>query len=315
MSNLDREADGTQLSIKPTQLSIKPLGAKIGLEIQGLNFSDPLEPTTVDRIQSLLIEGQFLSFPNQTLTPGRLFEISELFGKPEVNPIWSGMSENPAIIRAAKKAGEPDPLLCGPQTFGSFYKRPSKLVFAYSDDYSDDEPVNTDIICGSMTKAWKGLSKPVQDFVASLTAIHSAASVYAPSRDNAGLYVGQNCSQLAYSDAVYQTSEHPVVHTHPDTGLRSLFINQAHTLSIKGVGAIESRAILDFLWAHCARPEFGCRIVCHPKTFMIWDNRVSTIMLTEYEELRDRLLYFVTIKNEERLNPSPIWPSTSQVFV
>ncbi len=304
MSTLDdREADGTRLSIKP-------LGIKLGLEIQGLNFSNPLKPTTVDRIQSLLLEKQFLSFPNQDLTPERLLEISELFGMPEVSPIWSGMPENPAIIRAAKKAGEVDPLLCDPQTFGSFYKRPSKFVFAYF----DDESINADIICGSMTEAWKALSKPLQDFLAPLTAIHTASSVYAPSRENAGLYVGGNCSQLVYSDAVYQSSEHPIVHTHPDTGLRSLFINQAHTQSIKGLGKIESRTILNFLWAHCARPEFGCRIVCYAKNFVIWDNRVTTIMLTEYEKMKDRLLYLIATRNEERLNPSPIWPTTAKAF-
>lgn len=303
MRALDREADGTQFSIKP-------LGVKLGLEIQGLDFSNPLEPTTIDRIQSLLLKKQFLSFPNQNLTPERIFEISELFGKPEVSPIWSGMSGNPAIIRVAKRGGEADPLLCDPQTFGSFYKQPSKFIFAYY----DDDSVNADIICASMTEAWKALSKPIQDFLAPLTAIHSASSVYGSNRKNAGLYVGQNGSQLAYSDAIYQTSEHPIVHTHPDTGLRSLFVNKAYTQSIKGLGETESRAILNFLWAHCARPEFGCRIVCYAKNFTIWDNRVTTIMLTEYDSLKDRLLYLVATRNEEGLNPSPIWPVKSEVF-
>ncbi len=310
MSTLDRELDREAREENGTRLSIKPLGVKFGVEIQGLDFSQPLKPKTVDLIQSLLLEKQFLSFPNQDLTPERLFEISELFGKPEVSPIWSGMSENPAIIRATKQAGGADPLLCDPQTFGSFYQRPSKFVFAYY----DDESINADIICASMTEAWKALSKPIQDFLTPLTAIHSASSVYAPSRKNAGLYVGENCSQLAYSDAVYQTAEHPIVHTHPDTGLRSLFINQAHTESIKGLAEIESRAILDFLWAHCARPDFGCRIVCYQKNFLIWDNRVTTIMLTEYEKMKDRLLYLVATGNEEGLNPSPIWPTTAKAL-
>lgn len=303
MSTIGSEANGTKLSVKP-------LSVKLGLEIQGLDLSEKLEPTTVDQIQILLLEKQFLSFRNQDLTPNRIVEISELFGKPEVSPIWSGMSENPAIIRAAKRAGEADPLLCDPQTFGSFYEQPSKFVFAYY----DDDSVNADIVCGSMTEAWNALSKPFQDFLDPLTAIHSASSVYAPTQENTGLYVGQNSSQLAYTDAVFQTSEHPMVHTHPDTGQRSLFINQAHTQYIKGIGASESRAILDFLWAHCAKPQFGCRIVCYAKTFVIWDNRVATIMLTEYEKMKDRLLYLVATKNEEMLNPSSIWPAASELL-
>jgi hypothetical protein len=41
---------------------------------------------------------------------------------------------------------------------------------------------------------------------------------------------------------------------------------------------------------------------------------VATIMLTEYEQMKDRLLYLIATRNEESLNPSPIWPTTPEVF-
>jgi hypothetical protein len=41
---------------------------------------------------------------------------------------------------------------------------------------------------------------------------------------------------------------------------------------------------------------------------------VTTIMLTEYEKMKDRLLYLIATRNEERLNPSPIWPTTAKAF-
>jgi taurine dioxygenase len=292
------------------ELSSSLLGLNVGLEIQGLDLSNALDPTTVDEIQNLLLEKQFLTFPNQDLTPARVLEIAKRFGHPEVNPIQVGMPHHPEIIRMAKRASEPDPLLSDARTIGSFYAQPSKFVFAYCDDPS----VNSDIICSSMTEAWNGLSKPIQDFLEPLTALHSAASVYAPNQENTDLYVGRASSQLEYSDAVYQTSEHPIVHTHPDTGLRSLFINPAYTQCINEIAKKESCAILDFLWQHCARPEFGCRIVSYPKTLSIWDNRVTTTMLTEHANTKARLLYMVSTRNEEAINPSPIWPTPSQVF-
>lgn len=293
------------------ELSSSLLGVNVGLEIQGLDLSNALDPTTVDEIQNLLLEKQFLTFPNQNLTPARVLEIAKRFGHPEVSPIWTGMPNNPEIIRMAKRASESDPLLCDAQTIGSFYAQPSKFIFAYCDDPS----LNSDIICSSMTEAWNGLSKPIQDFLEPLTALHSAALLYAPTQENTDLYVGRASSQLDYSDAVYQTSEHPIVHTHPDTGLRSLFINPAYTLCINEVAKKESRAILDFLWQHCARPEFGCHVVSYPKTLAIWDNRVTTTMLTEHTNTKSRLLYMVSTRNEETLNPSPIWPTPSEVVV
>jgi hypothetical protein len=37
-------------------------------------------------------------------------------------------------------------------------------------------------------------------------------------------------------------------------------------------------------------------------------------MLTEHANAKARLLYMVSTRNEEAINPSPIWPTPSQVF-
>jgi taurine dioxygenase len=174
---------------------------------------------------------------------------------------------------------------------------------------------NSDLIFASLTEAWKGLSKPMQNFLEALTAIHSGAADFDPAIAGARHFHGGSDSPLIYSDAIYQRTEHPVVHTHHDTGKRSLFVNQTFTETIKGLEKEESRTLLDFLFRHSSRPEYGCRIVAHPKTLTIWDNQTTTQMFTEYEKERSRLLYFVAIGSEESLNASPNWPPNSHLSV
>jgi taurine dioxygenase len=59
-------------------------------------------------------------------------------------------------------------------------------------------------------------------------------------------------------------TEQPVVATHPETGRRMLFVSELMTREIVGMSERESRAVLDFLFAHQTRPEFQCRFHWRP---------------------------------------------------
>jgi taurine dioxygenase len=292
-------------------LILRPIGIRIGAEVRGLDLRDGIGTRSIDQIQEALLKHQVLSFPDQYLSPLEMLKIAKIFGRPEIHPIWGGMRGIPEVVRISRPAGESDPLSSRPKTASSFFSRPSKIILTYT----DDEVANSDLIFASLTEAWKGLSKPMQNFLESLTAVHSGAADFDPTIAGARHFRGGSDSPLIYSDAIYERTEHPVVHTHHDTGKRSLFVNQAFTETIKGLGKEESRMLLDFLFRHSSRPEYGCRIVAHPKTLTIWDNQTTTQMFTEYEEERSRLLYIVAIGSEESLNASPNWPPSSHVSV
>jgi taurine dioxygenase len=70
-------------------------------------------------------------------------------------------------------------------------------------------------------------------------------------------------------------AEHPIVRTHPETGHKSLYVNEAHTSGIKGMSDAESAPLLQFLFAHQVKPEFTCRFRWDRDCIAFWDNRCA----------------------------------------
>lgn len=69
---------------------------------------------------------------------------------------------------------------------------------------------------------------------------------------------------------------HPVIRTHPITGWKGLFVQPGFTKSIVGLGANESRMLLQFLFAHVAGGhDFQLRFKWTEDTVAIWDNRCT----------------------------------------
>ncbi|MBT5110839.1 MAG: TauD/TfdA family dioxygenase [Rhodospirillaceae bacterium] len=73
-------------------------------------------------------------------------------------------------------------------------------------------------------------------------------------------------------DALAETY-HPIARTHPETGRKTLFINPGHTTHVEGLGAAESRDLLDALYAVCLAPEHIYRHKWRVGDTVVWDNR------------------------------------------
>ena len=66
---------------------------------------------------------------------------------------------------------------------------------------------------------------------------------------------------------------HSVVRIHPETKRKGIFVNQLFTSHLEGVSEYESRALLNLLFEHIARPEFTCRFHWENDSVAFWDNR------------------------------------------
>ncbi|PVH72612.1 TauD-domain-containing protein [Cadophora sp. DSE1049] len=121
-----------------------------------------------------------------------------------------------------------------------------------------------DTLWSSQYAAYDALSAPMQKYLESLTALHSAQI--------------QAETSIALGRAVRRepvVSEHPVVRSHPVTGWKSLFFNPGFVTKIVGIPTLESDVIINYLNEVVATThEFHVRFQWGNDDIAFWDNRI-----------------------------------------
>jgi taurine dioxygenase len=122
-----------------------------------------------------------------------------------------------------------------------------------------------DTMWASMYAAYEALSDAMQRLLSGLRAVH----------DGSGFQRSARKAQHREDLEKDQTAVHPVVRTHPVSGRKGIFVNSVFTRRIEGMKPAESRALLEFLFAHVASPDWSCRLRWRPGTIAMWDNRCT----------------------------------------
>ncbi len=91
--------------------------------------------------------------------------------------------------------------------------------------------------------------------------------------------------------------EAPIVRTHPVTGRKGLFINEAHTSRITGLPEDEGATLLARLCAHIVRPEFRFEHQWRAGDLLMWDNvAVQHRANFDYDLPLRRLMHRTTVR-------------------
>jgi taurine dioxygenase len=275
------------------RIETRPLSGALGAEIGGVDLRGPLDDGTFGAIHRAFIDFGVLCFRGQQLTPQQQVAFARRFGPLDVHPIVTGTEDIPELVRVLKPAGESASFGVGWHSDNSFFEQPSLGSVVYGVTIP---PYGGDTLFASMGKAYAALSDPMQRFLDGLRAVHSASRAYDPKVTGEHKYRGAAPITYRYDErAINAEVLHPVIRTHPESGRKSVYVNQMFTQHIVGLSSSESRALLEFLYAHCVRPEFTCRVRWQPGTLTMWDNRsVQHYAVDDYQEF-ERLMYRVTI--------------------
>ena len=148
-----------------------------------------------------------------------------------------------------------------------------------------------DTLFADMYKAYDALSDGMKKTLEEMRAVHSNAHVFGA----AGAYKATDQGAGFKGENMVGEAVHPVVITHPLSGRKALYVNAAFTTHFEGWTWAESKPLLDYLYAHAARPEFTCRFEWREGSVAFWDNRATWhYALNDYHGQR-RLMHRITI--------------------
>ncbi len=252
------------------RLHVESLTDVIGAEVQGVDLAKPLEPDSLREIQRAFLEHHLIVFRDQTLTPEQQQAFGAPFGRFTIHPFRPSIPGYPELLTIAKEPDERRNVGGGWHTDMTFVQAPPKGSMLYAIEVPPDG--HGDTLFSSSEAAYQALSSGMKRLLAGLTGVHCAERVH-----GVGATAGENAFRrtAATKPEATRMTLHPVVRTHPESGRKCLFVNPSFTLRFDAMTEQESRPLLEYLFAHMAKPEFVVRVRWRAGTLVLWDNRCT----------------------------------------
>jgi taurine dioxygenase len=247
--------------------AVAPLTPGVGGLVTGLDLARPLSDAVVAKLKAALAERHVLFFEGQTLDPATQRDFAARFGELHVHPVYPHVDGVPEITSIETR---PDDLPDNDNwhTDVTFIETPPFGAILTPRILPSS---GGDTLWGSNVAAYEALSTPIRSLLDRLTAEHSFETGFPRRRWG----VGPRKEKWEKAVAANPPVVHPVIRTIED-GRRGLFVNSGFTSRILELHEKESDALLTFLFAHLAKPEFTIRWRWKLGDVAFWDNRLST---------------------------------------
>jgi alpha-ketoglutarate-dependent taurine dioxygenase len=235
-----------------------------GVAISGIDLSRPLPPGSRRRILDAFLAAHVVVFPDQRLSREAQFAFTTNFGEiegPEKSRAQGKRQRVAHVISNLDSAGNPIDRSSSPvgnyrwHTDKPYYRTPPAITTLYGVELpstgGDTEFANTAIGYAALPEATKRRIAPLRVVF------------------RWGAVLGQ---PPAPGPAHPPPVDHPLVRTHPETGLPALYLGN-HASHILGLPAADGANLLEALLAHTTQPEFVYTHRWRKGDLVMWDNR------------------------------------------
>jgi taurine dioxygenase len=278
-----------------SRLTVKPLGYALGAEVTGLDLRKPLDDLARREIVEAWRKHLVLVFPGQDLSPTEHIAFSANFGELESNDFQPAYRDpqHPEILLVTNKRtnGKPSETRNTGRNWHTdltYTLAPAKAALLLC---KEKPAVGGDTMWANLYLGYETLSRPMQEFVEKLEAVHDVSLVKGIEKRD----------PLKVADMKRRNPPviHPVVRVHPETGRKSLLIGQ-RIRGFVGMTEEESAAILAFLNEHATSPEFVYRHRWSVGDIVMWDNRCTMhVALPDFDQTQIRHMLRCSLVGEK----------------
>lgn len=258
--------------LKFRRIEVRPANGTIGAEIRGVELARALDDETWAEIRQAFHDYLVVWFPGQPLTHEQHLAFARRFGPLMQMPQLHQVDGHPELHVIKRDAGDTGRVVGENWHSDSTYmEQPPGAVVMRAVTVPE---FGGDTGFLNMVAAYEALSPALRKVLAGLNAVHSATRIYgsaylAQDRRFSGVKTGMD---VAAGD---REMVHPLVCTHPGSGRRFLYVNKVYVQRIEGMTDDESRPLLQFLYEHCSRFEWTCRVRWAKDQVLVWDNRAA----------------------------------------
>jgi taurine dioxygenase len=307
---LDFELEETEMAVvlERQKIEVKPTGAALGADIEGVDLARELSLDAVDAIKQAWADHLVLRFRGQRLDDDQLIRFSAHFGELDWAPVIAASRVKiPGEDRYVESVEEGRRYISVISNIVENGKAIGALG-AYESVWHTDMSYNPEPPCASALYA---LEAPPSGGDTGF------ANMYFAYETMPGELRQQVEGRLCRHDSTYNSAgelrrgfsevtdprkapgaDHPIIRTHPVTGRRALFLGRRRNAYILGLELEESDRLLDALWAHAARPELTWYQQWRVGDLVLWDNRCVMHRRDEFDPNSRRLMHRSQIKGD-----------------
>ena len=268
-------------------MKIVPFSPGCGVEICDQQLND-LNDTELAELRSTFDEYGLVVFRDQEFEPEQHLRFAKRFGDIVLNKFFKPVDGFPDIAEVRKEKSQQTNIGGGWHTDHSYDEVPAMGSILVARQLPE---TGGDTYFANLYTAYEGLSSGLQNTLESLQAVHSNTHLYGEK----GYYKTTDIAdQLGGMDRVGDAT-HPVVIVHPNSGRKALYVNPAHTIRFDGWSVEESRALLDFLYAHVDQPQYTCHFDWRPGSVVLWDNRSTWHFAQNDYQGQSRLMHRIAL--------------------
>ncbi len=275
--------------------TLRPLGDALGVEVLGLDLSQPLSAEDSRALSKALDDHTVLLFRDQQVSEAEQIRLANIFGEPSLRsrPENIVAEENEysraiGLVTNIRKNGKPiGSLPDGEMWFhhdGCFIDAPYRATMLYA--------VQVPVIGGhtrilDMYKAYEILPADIKKRLEGRTCLHIfdyKTLTSAPDPD-------QDLTPVRHA-------RHPAVVRHPNNGRNALYINPLLTARIEGLPRDESDELIRDICKFTENDSLIYEHVWRPRDLVIWDNWGSCHARTDFPSDQIRLLRRSIVKGQ-----------------
>jgi taurine dioxygenase len=243
-------------------VEVRPVTRTIGAEVVGVELAT-LDDRTFGLVHRAFLERKVLFFRGQrSLDVESHIALGRRFGELMTPNVINTDEAHPELYVLETDPESPPTTDCW-HVDSTYMAEPAMMSILRARVVPD---VGGDTLWADMEAAYDSLSEEDKQRLGQLRTLNSVAKLSRYGTDHVRLHAAEK---------LWPPVEHPLVRTHPETGLRSIFINQMTAVAIRGLDVEEGKRLLSSLYALAANPDHQCRVRWEPDMVAMWDNRCT----------------------------------------